>query len=476
MDRKSGVLLHVSSLWGDYGCGSFGVAAREFVDFLVEAGFSYWQVLPFCMPDDYDSPYKSFSAFSGNPNFIDVDELAEQGLLTRDEARSARQNQPYSAEFARLRQERLALLKKASLRFENWQNADEWFATHEKVDEFCRFMALRHANGQKPWWQWSISEPDEDTYKLWKFVQYTFFAQWSNIKSYANSRGVSIIGDVPIYVDMDSADVWARPTDFQLKDGKPTMVAGVPPDYFNSEGQLWGNPLYDWKAMKADGFTWWKARMAFMAECFDGVRIDHFRGIESYYAVASDATNAKNGKWVKGPGMAFVKAISAVTDGKLVIAEDLGDITPAVRDLVQRSGFAGMRVLQFAFLGDDESCHLPHNYCENSVAYTGTHDNNTMLGHIWECDTGERKRLFDYVRVDGTDWNDARDPVLATMLGSHAKLVMFPVQDLLFYGEDTRLNVPGKGEGNWSYRLTKAQLDGVDKGKLNYLNRLYGRK
>ena len=475
MERRSGVLMHVSSLWGQYGCGSFGAPAREFVDFLASSGFSYWQVLPFCMADECNSPYKTFSAFSGNPFFVDIDVLVGKGLLTQDEANTARQAQPYIAEYDHIKSSRMALLALAAGRFTEWEKADAWLKAHPETEEFCRFMALRAANGGKEWWQWTESQPDVEEYRLWRFVQYEFFAQWAEVKAYAASRGVSVIGDVPIYVAEDSADVWAHPELFQLTGGRPTLVAGVPPDYFNSEGQMWGNPLYDWDQMKKDGYRWWQRRMTFMTECFDGVRIDHFRGIESYYAVPVGAKTAKEGTWKKGPGMAFVNAIKKAVGNKLIIAEDLGDITDEVRELVKESGFPGMRVLQFAFLGDDGSCHLPHNYSFDSVAYTGTHDNNTMLGYVWECGEEQRKRLFDYVRFSGTDWNDSRDAILCTMLGSHAGLVIFPIQDLLFYGEDTRQNVPGRSRGNWAYRLTKAQVDGLDKNHLRTLNKRYGR-
>ena len=476
MNRRSGVLMHISSLWGEYGCGTFGAPARQFVDFLADSGFCYWQVLPFCMADECNSPYKSFSAFSGNPFFIDLETLYRQGLLTKEELHSAVQNQPYIAEFDRLRAERLSLLEKASRRCTEWTAIDAWLKSHPEVDEFCRFMALRQANGDKQWFDWTITQPDDGVYRVWQFVQYIFFTQWAELKSYANSRGISVIGDVPIYVALDSADVWARPEDFQLNGGKPVKVAGVPPDYFNADGQLWGNPLYDWKKMKKDGFPWWRRRLAFMAECFDGIRIDHFRGLESYYAIPADAETAKAGSWEKGPGIAFVKMAREVVGDKLIIAEDLGDVTDEVRTLVKKSGFPGMRVLQFAFLGEEDNCHAPHNYDNNCVAYTGTHDNNTMLGHIWECGDTERKRLFDYVRFEGKDWNLSRDDILSAMLCSAAGLVIFPVQDLLFYGEDTRLNIPGLAKGNWSYRLTMPQLNLIDRARLLELNRRYGRK
>ena len=337
-------------------------------------------------------------------------------------------------------------------------------------------MALREANGGKEWTDWTEKSCDSEVLFAWQFTQYQFFTQWARVKEYANKRGISIIGDVPIYVALDSSDVWSDPSQFQLdSENKPTGVAGVPPDYFCEDGQLWGNPLYDWKKMKADGFTWWKERMRFMTELFDGVRIDHFRGIESYFSIPATETTAKKGKWKKGPGMALIKELKKVCADKLLIAEDLGDITPAVAKLVKDSGFPGMRVLQFAFLGDKETPHLPHNYENNSVAYTGTHDNNTLLGYVWEIDESTRRQLFAYCGYSGGDWDNCYDAIMRTMFSSAAGLLVLPVQDLLFYGSDTRFNTPGKSDGNWAYRLTREQMKNIDRAKYREWNRLYGR-
>ena len=474
--RKSGVLMHVSSLWGNYSEGALGTEAFEWIDFLADCGFGVWQVLPFCVPDEFNSPYKSFSAFSTNPNLIDIVSLHNMGLITTAELREAEQKTPFSCEFDRLSKERFPLLAKAAERFGDSDELDEFFSSHAQTAEFCRFMALREANGNKPWTEWTIDLPDEKALRTWRFTQYIFFMQWAQIKEYANRRGISIIGDIPIYVAYDSADVFANPTQFQLdKNKRPTLVAGVPPDYFCEDGQLWGNPLYDWKTMKTDGYAWWCERMRFMCELFDGVRIDHFRGIESYYAIPANAKNAKNGKWKKGPSMDFIRAIKKVCGDKLLIAEDLGDITPAVHKLVKDSGFPGMRVLQFGFLGDDNSPHLPHNYDNNCIAYTGTHDNNTLLGYIWELDEAARRRVLAYCGYAASDWDRSYDAILRTMFASHAGLLVLPVQDLLLYGSDTRFNVPGKSHGNWSYRLTREQLKTIDRAKFREWNRLYGR-
>lgn len=468
--------MHVSSLWGEYSEGSFGKAAYEWIDFLSECGFSVWQTLPFCLPDDVNSPYKSYSAFSTNPYFIDLPSLYESGLITKKELEGAKQDAPYVCEFRRLGNERLSLLAKAASRFTEEKQLDDFMAKHPKTEEFCRFMALRAANGDKPWTQWTCSEPHEETLRTWRFVQYIFFRQWMKVKKYANDKGISIIGDIPIYVSLDSADVWAAPQLFQLdSSNRPTGVAGVPPDYFSEDGQLWGNPLYDWDKMAEDDYGWWRERIRFMTELFDGVRIDHFRGLESYFSIPADETTAKNGKWVKGPGMKLVEALKKECGDKLLIAEDLGDITPEVLKLVKDSGFPGMKIFQFAFLGDPDSPHLPHNYPANCIAYTGTHDNETMLGYIWEVDGATRRRMFDYCGYYGDNWDESRLPIILTMLRSHADTVIFPIQDLLFYGRDTRLNIPGKGEGNWGYRVTREQVCGINKSELLYYNKLYGR-
>lgn len=476
MKRSSGVLMHVSSLWGEYSEGSLGEEALKWIDFLSDCGFSYWQVLPFCLPDECNSPYKSYSAFSLNPYFIDLKALHSKGLITDAELENARQGTPYSCEFERMSKERLELLKRASERFDGWEDVKEFLKYHPENAQFCTFMALKKANNGAVWQEWTVKEPDASELRLWQFTQYIFYTQWMRIKAYANKKGISIIGDLPIYVALDSSDVWASPELFQLDgDNYPTSVAGVPPDYFSADGQLWGNPLYNWKRMKEDGYLWWRRRMSFMCELFDGVRIDHFRGIESYFSIPAGETTAKNGKWLKGPGMAFIRAMKEVTADKLLIAEDLGDITPAVDKLVRDSGFPGMRVLQFAFLGDPESPHLPHNYSDNCIAYTGTHDNNTLLGFVWESDEEVRQRLFNYVGYRGDDLDGSYESVMRAMFSSHAPLLILPIQDLLFFGSDTRLNRPGSAAGNWSYRVTAEQIGNIDVNRLVFWNNTYGR-
>ncbi len=468
--------MHISSLPGQFSEGSFGKEAYDFVDFLAECGFKVWQVLPFCITDEYNSPYKSYSAFSLNPFFVDLAELKAEGLLTKEELDSAKQKTPYSCEFERLWEERIPLLKLAAGRVKDREDVDAFIAVHPHTKAFCRFMALREANRGAEWQERTTDSADAETVFAWEFIQYKFFEQWKRLREYANSKGISVIGDIPIYVALDSSDVEENPEEFQLdEDKRPKFVAGCPPDYFAEDGQLWGNPLYDWEKMEKNGFKWWRERVAFMAELFDGVRIDHFRGIESYFAIPAKDKTARNGKWRVGPGKKLVEALKSAAPGLRFIAEDLGDITNEVRALVDDSGFPGMRVLQFGFLGDRNSPHLPHNYDNNCVAYTGTHDNNTLLGYVWELDNETRKRLLAYFGYKENDWDKCYGDILREMFMSHAGLLILPIQDLLLYGRDTRLNTPGSSDGNWAYRVTAAQLSLIDKKKFWKWNELYGR-
>lgn len=477
MKRQSGILMHISSLYGDYSIGNFGKNAFEFIDFLKENGFSVWQVLPFTVTDEFNSPYKSFSAFGGNPYFIDPEKLFEDGLISKSELEACKQKTPYAAEFKRLSEERIPLLRKAFRNVKSTDAIDEFISTHPRIEAFCRFMTLREQNGLKPWQEWTSSEiTDTETFGMWKFIQYEFFSQWKKVKAYANSKGISVIGDIPIYVSDDSCDVWENRNLFQLNEkGYPLRVAGVPPDYFARDGQLWGNPLYDWDELKKTDFGWWKERIDHSLEMFDGIRIDHFRAIESYWSVDAKEKTAKNGKWIKGPGIDFVNAIKAGHEDKLIIAEDLGDITDEVRALVDESGFAGMRVFQFGFLDDGNSIHMPHNYIKNSVAYSGTHDNNTIFGFLWESGDEVRKRVLDYCGFSGGDWGGASPLLLRAVFASVSDLAIIPIQDFLMYGSDTRINTPGVADGNWSYRVTKEQLMNADREFFKSLNRIYKR-
>ncbi len=475
MERKSGVLMPVSSLFGDFSIGGFGEEAEYFIDFLKEAGFGYWQVLPFCVADSYNSPYQSYSAFGGNPYFVDLKRLYQKGLLTQEELQNARQKTPYVCEYDRLHEERFSLLLKASKRVKNRAEIEAFIEKNPHLLQFCRFMALKEKNNQLPWNEWETESYDEDIFFAWQMIQYEFFTRWQEIKTYANDRGIRIIGDIPIYVSYDSCDVWSNQSQYCLdEDGRAKLVAGVPPDYFSADGQLWGNPLYDWDKMKEDGYRWWCDRVSHMATLFDAIRIDHFRGIESYWAVPATAKTAKEGSWKPGPGMDLIKAIKEAAGEAQIIAEDLGDITPEVHKLVKDSGFPGMRVFQFGFLSHGDSLHKPHHFPKNSVAYTGTHDNNTLLGYLWELSDELRREMLNYCGHAG-DWGNGCQSIIRTVMASHADLAILPIQDLLGYGSDTRLNTPGKAEGNWQYRITKEQLNSIDKKYFRELNQRYAR-
>ena len=488
MSRSSGVLMHVTSLPGSYSIGCFGREARDFIDFLADSGFTWWQVLPFTMADECNSPYKSYSAFGGNPYLVDLRILAAEGYLTAEELASAEQKTPYACEFDRLAETRLPLLRLAASRAtENDRTEIAAFATENPyLEQFCVFMALRAANGNTPWYEWTTNDVDETEHFAWQFIQYHFMKQWRDIRDYANRRGIRIMGDIPIYVAYDSCDVWANCDQFQLdKNGRPTAVAGCPPDYFAEEGQLWGNPLYDWKRMAKDNFAWWSARIRHMLTLFDGVRIDHFRGLEAYWSIPADAPTAKAGHWVKGPRMPFVRQLRSVVEESektlgyrpLIVAEDLGESTPELVKFVHDSGFPGMRVFQFGFDGNPENVHLPHNYIPNTVAYTGTHDNNTLLGFVWESDELTRRTLLDYCGFTDGDWNRpaSYDAIIRTLMGSVADLCILPIQDVLGFGADCRMNTPGEAKGNWSFRVTADQLASIDRGRFTDMNRLYGR-
>lgn len=345
------------------------------------------------------------------------------------------------------------------------------------LEDYCQFMALKAVNQDKPWWEFDPTlEACADIVFMHRFIQYMFFKQWESLRSYANENGIKIIGDMPIYVDLDSADVFFNRDNFMLdSEGKPTKVAGVPPDYFAPEGQLWGNPLYDWSYMERDAYSWWKTRMAHTMMLFDGVRIDHFRAFSAFYAVDADAENAKNGVWMKGPGLAFVNMLKQAANGGMIIAEDLGDIDDDVKKLVEDSELPGMRVFQFGFDSDD-CYHRPHAYIPNCVAYSGTHDNNTLLGYLWELSQDKKNLMLEYIGVEREKWQEAVLPIIKCLLRSAADLVVFPLQDILGYGRDTRMNTPGESKNNWAIRFTQEQIDRIDRAHWHYLNTVFERK
>ena len=459
--------MHISSLFGGYSIGSLGKEAEYFIDFLAESGFSLWQVLPFCIPDVHGSPYKSPASFGLNPYFIDLPSLYEEGLIDSEELVLAKEESPYLCEYERLSHERLALLYRAAMRVGDRSEIISFVNSDAELSLAAEFMARRER----------VGESFLDRLFLWQFIHYEFIKQWGRVKKYAEKRGVKIIGDIPMYVDVDSADVWAHSDEFLLdSEGNPTEVAGVPPDYFSADGQLWGNPLYNIEKMRERDFAWWRSRIKHSLRLFDGARIDHFRAIESYYSIPASSKSAREGRWQRGGGKELVQAILDEAGDAFMIAEDLGDVTAGVRELLDFSGMPGMRVLQFGFLGSGDSPHLVHNWEKHAVAYTGTHDNNTLLGYVWELDALTRKRVFDYVGYSGDDFSEGVRRIIRASLGSHADTVIFPIQDISGFGADTRMNTPGVPEGNWRYRITKAQLDALDRAELKRLNILYGRE
>lgn len=466
--RTCGILMPVFSLPSRYGIGTLGKEAYRFVDFLKKSGQTYWQILPLNPTNYGDSPYQSFSAYAGNPYFIDIDLLIEEKLLTRAEADACDfGDDPTTVDYGKLYENRLPLLKRAFQRF----TPDAAFSAFcdenaSWLPDYALFMALKNAGDDRSWETWdnALRNRDDaamdaarathaDTVRFYEFVQFLFYRQWHALKTYANQNGISIIGDLPIYVAYDSADVWSEPQQFQLDEAKlPKKVAGVPPDAFSEDGQLWGNPLYDWKQMKADGYDWWIRRMRHALKTYDVVRIDHFRAFAAYYAIPYGDETAKGGKWVKGPEMALFNAFEkALGDQLPIIAEDLGLMTPDVIKLLKNSGFPGMKVLQFAFDPKEESDYLPHNYTERCVVYTGTHDNDTILGWTETADETEVKHARRYMHVDdaeGFNW-----AMMRTAMMSVADICILMMQDILGLGSEARINTPSTLGGNWQWRI-----------------------
>lgn len=468
MQRAAGVLLPVFSLPTPYGVGALGDTARAFIDFLQRARQSYWQLLPVGPTSAGDSPYQSFSTYAGNPYFIDLDTLIAQGLLTRAEVDAACAGaQSARVDYGYLYYTRLTLLRKAFARAD--RAPAEAFALEQGwARDYAMFMAIKGHFDGAPLWEWPADirrrEPDalahygaflaeEVAFHL--FLQQKFFEQWAALKRYANEHGVRIIGDVPIYVARDSADLWTEPGQFALdEDLAPTEVAGVPPDYFSSTGQLWGNPLYNWQRMAEDGYAWWKRRMTAAGRMFDVVRIDHFRGLESYWAVPAGAPTAASGHWVPGPGRALIDAIRPCVQD--VIAEDLGYLTDDVRALLAYSGFPGMKVLEFAFDAREPADYQPHRYPQNCVAYTGTHDNDTVAGWLKAAPHEAVAYAVSYLGLNSEEGRYRG--MLRGILQSNAALAIAQMQDYLGLGSEARINTPSTLGGNWQWRLLPGQL------------------
>ena len=488
--RETGVLCHISSLPGKYGIGSLGKEAYRFANKLAKSGVKYWQVLPLVQTGFGDSPYSSVSCNSGNPYFIDLETLAEKGLLTKAELKCAEHAE---CDYGALYEERYLTLRKAFSRFFFDDEAFRAFIKRGDFEDYALFMTAKHVfSGNFSDWEEDVKrrEPKaleklrtdyHEEYLFWQFLQFEFEAQWKALKAYCNGLGVKMIGDIPLYVAYDSADVWAHPELFQLdRDFKPVKVAGVPPDYFSATGQLWGNPVYDWKQNEKEGFAWWKARLRTALETYDVVRIDHFRGFDRYYEIPYGAQTAQFGEWAEGPKEKLFEGF----DAQSIIAEDLGVVDDGVRTLIEKTGFSGMKVLLFAFDGNPNNDFLPQNYTANCVCYTGTHDNNTVGGYLETLSAEEfillrsrvaaaleKQEIFLLLDDNGVDMPEA---LVHLALSSRARLAVIPIQDILGLGGSARMNLPGTVGDNWKFRLKK-QPGASTFLKLKNLIKIYGR-
>ena len=492
--RQSGVLMHISSLPGKYGIGSFGQSAYDFVDFLVRTKQRYWQILPLGTTSYGDSPYQSFSAFAGNTYFIDFDILIEEGLLNEADVKGADfGDDPRKVDYAKIFDARRPIMEKAVARFLKAADLSDYESFVEQnavwLEVFAEYMAIKEHFDNLAWTEWpdeairrrdaaslaSYREKLADKLTYHRVTQYLFFKQWLRLKAYANEHHIEIVGDMPIYVAADSADVWAQPHFFKTDAvGKPTCVAGCPPDEFSETGQLWGNPIYDWEAMDKDGYAWWIERLRESFKIYDIVRIDHFRGFESYWEVPADSDTSATGKWVKGPDYKLFAAVKEALGDLNIIAEDLGFMTDEVIELRERTGFPGMKILQFAFNPDDESIDSPHLAPNNSVMYTGTHDNNTVLG--WykdEIDDATRQYMVQY--TNRKEYETVPHAMLRTIFASVSFMAIATMQDLLELDSAARMNYPSTIGGNWTWRMTAEELNPIVEGELYSLTKTYRR-
>ena len=492
--RQSGVLMHISSLPGKYGIGSFGQSAYDFVDFLVRTKQRYWQILPLGTTSYGDSPYQSFSAFAGNTYFIDFDILIEEGLLNEADVKGADfGDDPRKVDYAKIFDARRPIMEKAVARFLKADDLSDYESFVEQnaawLEVFAEYMAIKEHFDNLAWTEWpdeairrreaaslaSYREKLADKLTYHRVTQYLFFKQWLRLKAYANEHHIEIVGDMPIYVAADSADVWAHPQFFKTDAvGKPTCVAGCPPDEFSETGQLWGNPIYDWEAMDKDGYAWWIERLRESFKIYDIVRIDHFRGFESYWEVPADSETSATGKWVKGPDYKLFAAVKEALGDLNIIAEDLGFMTDEVIELRERTGFPGMKILQFAFNPDDESIDSPHLAPNNSVMYTGTHDNNTVLG--WykdEIDDATRQYMAQY--TNRKEYETVPHAMLRTIFASVSFMAIATMQDLLELDSAARMNYPSTIGGNWTWRMTAEELNPIVEGELYSLTKTYRR-
>lgn len=490
--RKSGILLHVSSLPSPYGIGTLGKSAYDFIDFLRQAGQKCWQMLPINPTGYGDSPYQALSTFAGNYYLIDLERLIDEELLQKEEVTDCDWgDNPARTDYGLLYLQRLPLLRKAYQRFDKKNNsAYQRFVQEEQwwLEDFALFMALKREHNQAPWSQWEddvrLRKPDameeskerlKDEMEFHYFLQYIFYDQWNRLHDYAKSQGISLIGDVPIYVPMDSADVWAAPDHFQLDENRvPVVIAGCPPDAFSATGQRWGNPIYDWERMKREGFGWWIQRLRKAAYFFDTVRIDHFRGIESYWAIPEQEETAVNGAWCKGPGMDLINAIRTALPDTSFIAEDLGFLTPEVIKMQQESGFPGMKVLQFAFDDRESGNYMPETYSPNTVCYTGTHDNETLVQ--WEEMIGEENLEQALAYFGLSDKKELPEAMIRCGMASVSNLFVAQMQDYLGLGAEARMNKPSTlNSQNWTWRVLASQLTPELAAKIYKLTKQYNR-
>ena len=491
LTRGAGILLPVASLPSKYGIGTFGRAAYEFVDLLVDLHQKYWQVLPLGPTSYGDSPYQSFSAFAGNPYYIDLDILKEDGLLTKEEIEAfSWGDDEEDISYGILFKNRFPVLKKAFERFDTEDVSFREFCREQEnwLDGYSFYMALKTFSENVEWTAW---EPDirdrkskaleeyrvrlADEILFWKFCQYEFFDQWGKLRSYANNRGIRIIGDIPLYVSMDSADVWEHRELFQVdRSGKAQLVAGCPPDAFSDDGQKWGNPLYDWDKMEQEDFSWWRRRIEANAKLYDVIRFDHFIGVVRYYSVPAKDTHARNGHWRKGPGKKLTDAMAESLGESRMIVEDLGVVVPGVKRLVQRTGWPGMKILLFAFDGNADHEFLPHNYPNsNMVVYGGTHDNEPLMGFFNEKCEYELAFLYNYLNINNKE--EIVDAIIRLAYGSIADVAIFQMQDLLKLGMEARTNLPATIGTNWRWRLGKKELSEERREWLRTLAIVYRR-
>lgn len=486
--RKSGILLHPTSLYGKEGIGTLGDSLYEFINFLSKSKQKLWQIFPLGPTGYGDSPYQCFSAFAGNPYLIDLETLAKEDYLSFEDINIDFGDDVEKINYGLIYERKLPILKKAYINFKE----DDDFIKFEKdnsywLEDFSQFSAFKEYFGGISWLEWpkeyknrdskaleTLNSKLENEIKYFKFLQYIFFKQWKNVKAYANSKGIEIIGDIPIFVSMDSADAWSNNEIFQFdKDRNPVKVAGVPPDYFSATGQLWGNPLFDWDKLKETGYKWWIDRVKANLSLYDIIRIDHFRGFESYWSINYGEETAINGKWEKGPGMDLFNAIRESLGDLNIIAEDLGTLTDDVVKLKNDTGFPGMRILQFAFSQDPENEYLPHNYDNNTVVYTGTHDNDTTNSWFSNLNDIEKQEVREYINV--YDDNGIVYGLIRAALSSVADIAIIPMQDYLNLGGFARINTPGLAAGNWQWRLKNDGLSDELAKTISHLTEIYGR-